>query len=211
MPNILGEVTVIKNLSVLLKDIEPIIKNPRSLYNGREITNFNLRPREAVGLFLIGTVFNEISEEPYYITTDPLTGDGTLSRKGNSVYFGDFLTEQTMVTQYQEGDISDRIIASIKKKEGRGKNYAKNRNLVVFLDKVGEIDHRKIQEYLESASNFQSYWLIGLIETDGNANAYFVAVLKSRADALNIYKVHINPNFSTWTVELLRSINGRIA
>ncbi len=203
MPNNYGEVTIVKGLSGLLKDIEPIIKCPKKLKEGREITNFKLRPREAVGLFLIGAVFNKISEEPYFITTDPQTGDGTLSRKENGVYYGDFLTEQTMVTQYQEGAIDDRIIDAIRKKEELGKEYGKNRNLIVFLDKVGEIDRQEIQNYLKSVSNFLSYWLIGLNESNGRSYDYFVAALKSDKDALYAYKVHINPDFNTWAVELL--------
>lgn len=203
---LLGTVTVAKELVVYLKDIEPIIRDPDKLLRGREILNFPIRPREAVSLFLLCAVLNKVSSEPWCITTDPQTGDGSLAFKRNGNVYAGFLTEQTAVTSFQDGNINDCIITAIRDKEAKGEAYGKDRNLVIFLDKVGEIDHEMLQKRLECCDNFMSYWLIGLIDTDGGGYNYFVATLKSTEDPLVVYKVCIYPDFENWEVSVLRGL-----
>lgn len=205
---VLGKVIVAKNLSIFLKDIEPIIRDPAKLLCGREVTNFPMRPREAVALFLLCAVFNEISDEVWYVTTDPQYGDGSLAFKRDGTYYAGFLTEQTSVTNFQPGDITNRIIDVVKSKENKGLEYGKSRNLVVFLDKAGEIDHRRIQEYLRNSSVFQSYWLIGLIDAENGQYKYFVSALKSNQDRLFAYEVKTTPSFDAWKVKIIRSLEG---
>ncbi|MFH0776059.1 MAG: hypothetical protein V1936_00400 [Patescibacteria group bacterium] len=43
----LQEKKLVKDLGIVLKDLEPMVKNPKYLWNGRDIKNFSLRPREA--------------------------------------------------------------------------------------------------------------------------------------------------------------------
>lgn len=203
----LGTVTVTKNLAVYLKDIEFIIRDSNELLRGREIRNFPVRPREAVSLFLLCAILNETCDELWYITTDPQTGDGCLAFKQNGNIYAGFLTEQTVITSFQNGNINDCIITAIENKETKGKDYGRNRNLVIFLDKVGEIDHEMLQKHLEHCSNFMSYWLIGLIETDSGGYSYFVATLKSTEDPLVAYKVYIYPDFGNWEVSVLRRLD----
>ena len=50
----------IKDLKIALKDMEPMVRNPKFLHNGRDIQNFSLRPREVWANWLLCAVMQKI-------------------------------------------------------------------------------------------------------------------------------------------------------
>lgn len=202
---VIGAGTVVIDHRKLLKDLEPIIKSPDKLYRGREITNFQIKPRESVGLFLLCAVFNVVYKDKWYISTDPADGDGCLCRKaGPKKYYVDFQTEHVFVTKYKETDVNESIRYEINKKESRGTQYGKNRNLIVFIDKSGEIEVEALLQFSKQLINFESYWLIFLNYSDAKGYVYKVVSLKSKEIAPHLFAVAILGDFSDYTLSIIR-------
>jgi hypothetical protein len=82
--------TRIRDLGIVLKDMESYIKDPRFLRVGREFTNFPLRPREALANWLMCVVGNhENGNADLTFTSDPTGGDGILLKSGQQPLHAD--------------------------------------------------------------------------------------------------------------------------
>lgn len=71
---------LIKDLKIALKDFEPMVKDPKHLWNGRDIENFSLRPREAWGNWLICVVLRKLHGRDITFMEDD-SGDGFIVDK----------------------------------------------------------------------------------------------------------------------------------
>ena len=56
----LEKLKLIKDFKIALKDLELVVKNPAHLWNGRDMQNFSLRPREAWANWLICVVLKHM-------------------------------------------------------------------------------------------------------------------------------------------------------
>ena len=71
---------VVKDLGIVLKDFEPMVKDPKWLWSGRRIENFNLLPREAWGNWLVSVVLRKMQNRNITFA-DSEDGDGFIVDK----------------------------------------------------------------------------------------------------------------------------------
>lgn len=200
------EVKRVKNLSDYLKIvIQPILKNPIRLRVGRKLKIIGLLPREIVGLFLVCVVGRYIApNEDWTLSSDPDGRDGIIICQSGPREGDGFATEQVYIPPHTSGDLTQRVLSAIARKSSKGKEYGKERHLIIYCDKHGEIDHQKIKKEIASNNIFYSYWLIGKKSPD--KWIYFVASPKTISDPVMAYEVTINDDFRSWSVKFLGKI-----
>jgi hypothetical protein len=185
--------------------VRPSLLTPNAMRVGREWKHIKLRPREAVGLFLVFAVGQFLDNENIWsIGSDPESGDGVVicvkgEKEGDAVAI-----EQVYVPSLVRGEISDLVSKMVEKKSAKGKEYARNRHLVIFCDKSGILDLAKVTIYLESQELFMSYWVIARV--DFPHWNYLIAVPRTSGDPHVAYKVSIADNFSDWDVKVLGNL-----
>lgn len=192
---------VIKDLKIALRDFEPMVKDPRHLWNGRDIKNFSLRPREAWANWLICSVLQKI-KDPCITFGEDNSGDGFfIDRK-----FGQFIfTEHVSALEIPKGRRlpkgEERILDAINSKIARGPEYAEGKWLVVFFDGTGEFHRSKIREGIIGRHNFASVFCIGLLNSGSTGYSYVVTEFRDSYGIQSItFRVDINSDFTNWSI-----------
>lgn len=181
--------------------IKSILINPKSLDSGEKISKIGLNPREVLGLFIICAVGNYLYKADWTVASDPENYDGVvLSKSGHRAGEG-FSTEQVYVPDFESGDLTDLVLDRISKKSSKGREYGKNRHLIIFCNKSGLLDYQKIKQSIADNEIFNSFWVIA--KHSQNKWNYFVATLKTISDPLMAYEVKILDNFDDWEVKSL--------
>ena len=160
--------------------------------------------REAWGNLLLCFVLDEITGDDWTFQEDP-NGDGIIVNRTNKT---GFFVEHVCAMDFPAGKKlpkgEERVIWAIKHKIKKGSAYAKNKSLVVFFDGAGWFRRDIIRREIYGKHNFDSIFIIGLLNTD---NGYLYSVTEYR-DSWGSYslthKVFINNDFSGWTVEQLK-------
>lgn len=200
-----SEVFFVKSLEDYLeKVIQVILKRPDSLKSGKRFTNIKLTPREILGAFLICVVVKYISRQDWTLARDIQIGDGIIWCRDKNRYGDVILLEQVYVRIRPKGsnliEIAEKIKNQIQRKVDKGKEYAKNRHLIVFLDVEGEFAPGILRSFINNVhERFESYWLFA----PGDGLDYSVFLLKAEKDNPAMYKVTINNDFRGWRVERL--------
>lgn len=197
------KINIVKNLNDYLEIVvQGILKTPTRLRTGRRLKNIGLLPREVVGLFLVCAVGREIApSENWTLSSDPDQRDGIIvcqsgSRKGEA-----FATEQVYIPPHFSGNLTDLVLSEIARKSSKGKEYGRDRHLIIFCDKHGLLDHQQIKKEVATNEVFYSYWLIGRASREGWS--YFVFSPKTVSDPVMAYKVVIGKDFRGWEVKRL--------
>ncbi len=167
----------IRDLKLALKDFESMVKDPKWLINGREITNFSLRPREVWANWLLCAVISKSqNRDMTFMEATQDEGDGFLLDRGTGEYI---VTEHVCALDapgrkkpLPKGE--ERVIREIEKKIARGIDYAKNKTLVVFFDGAGTYYRKKIRESIRDKHHFDSVYAVGLIKSDASGYRYSV-------------------------------------
>ena len=74
----------IKDFKQVLKDFEPMVKDPKWLHTGRKISNFSLSRREAWANWLLCVVLQKVYKVNFtFVETDEHEGDGILLNKNS--------------------------------------------------------------------------------------------------------------------------------
>jgi len=192
---------LIKDFKIALKDFEPMVKNPQFLWNGRDITNFSLRPREAWANWLICVVLQKMHNR--YITfMEDDKGDGFIIDKEKKVIVP---TEHVCALDVPKGkklpNGEKRIIDAINLKIARGDEYALGKLLVVFFDGAGEFYRNKIRESIFGKHKFEAVFCVGLLTSSYKGYSYTVTEFRdSFKDQSITHRVDINGDFSAWTI-----------
>src|SRR3989344_2728535 len=164
----------IKDLMIALKDMEPMVKNPKFLWNGRDMPNFSLRPREAWANWLICAVLQYLHGDRITFAEDN-DGDGIILDKVTGVWIP---TEHVSALDTHSGSkLSNgetRIINAIMIKVDKGPEYAKGKNLIVFFDGAGVWYRNKVREAINGKHNFNMIYAVGLLESGKNGYSYSV-------------------------------------
>lgn len=199
------KILIVKDLNDFLETIiKPILKSPGALLSNKKYKHIGLSPREVLGLFLICTVGRHISKEDWTIASDPENYDGVIVCQSGERKEEGFCVEQVYVPSFQTGNLTEAVLSSIEKKCSKGKEYGKNRHLIVFSDKDGSLDHQKIKAKISSKNIFYSYWVIGKMSRD--KWQYLIISPKTISDPVMAYEVLIADDFKGWTVKNLGKI-----
>lgn len=203
-----SQIFFVKSLENYLQGIiQRILRNPESLKSGKNFINMRLRPREVLGAFLICAAIKFISQQNWTIAKDVGCGDGMIFCMDKNRYGDTALLEQVYVRLRPKGfsleEITEEINNQIRKKINKGKEYAKDRHLIIFLDVEGEFEPGRVKSFVnEIQERFDSYWLFA----PGDGLDYFVFLLKAEKDKPAAYKVKIHIDFTGWEVEKLGTI-----
>jgi len=192
---------VVKDLKIALKDFEPMVKDPKWLWSGRRIQNFNLLPREAWGNWLVSAVLRKMHNRDITFA-DGEGGDGFIVDKTVKSIFP---TEHVCALDIPKGKKwpkgEQRAIAAINQKISRGYEYAQGKILVAFFDGAGEFFRNKIREAIFGKHNFETVFCVGLLNSGKNGYSYSVSEFRdSFGDQSATHKVEINGDFTDWEV-----------
>lgn len=195
---------VIKDLKVALKDFEMMVKNPKHLWNGRDIANFSLRPREAWANWLVCAVLSKVHKRAVTFMEDD-TGDGFIVDREKQIVVP---TEHVSALDIPKGKKlpsgERRIIDAINLKIDRGAEYAQKKLLVVFFDGAGEFFRNKIRESIFGRHNFEAVFCVGLLNLSESGFSYSVTEFRNSFGVQSItHKVEINGDFTDWKVTQL--------
>lgn len=191
---------VVKNLRVILKDFKPMVKNPKWLWSGRKIQNFNLLPREAWGNWLVSVVLRKMHNRDITFA-DSEEGDGFIVDKSLKAIFP---TEHVCALDIPQGKKwpmgEQRAIAVVNQKISRGRDYAQGKILVVFFDGAGEFFRNKIREAIFGRHNFEAVFCVGLLNSGKDGYSYSITEFRnSFGDQSITHKVEINGDFTDWS------------
>ena len=202
-------VTGFKNLKLVLKELEPFIRDGHHLQTGRAFASVQLRSREILANWLICVAVNSITE------LDRLTFTSSPDLVGGDGIILDTITQETWVTEHimvanigkDDGlDTAGRILAAIDKKRSRGNAaYAKGKTLVVFVNREGgEWYPTKVARGLPKPLLFDAVWVVGLDRLDGDEYIYNATRLDNRMGQAPAWQVRIAKDFDGWSVTALQ-------
>jgi hypothetical protein len=182
----------IRDLKVVLKDFEGMIKNPHFLRVGRPIKNFRLLPREAWANWLLCVVGNfQNGNDQLTFSEDPSGGDGVILNKRSREFM---LTEHVFIPEPRTGDaktVEDYMIMALEHKVKKGENYAKGKHLIIFSEAIGWWYPNRVAKRIVGAHSFSSVWAVAL--QSGDENGYYYSVAQLVID---------NANAPSWRVEI---------
>lgn len=192
------KVTQIRDLKIVLKDMEPYIRNPQFLRVGRRFTNFNMLPREALANWLICTV-ERFEGEDWTFSDDPNGSDGRIVDLKTST---GFTTEHVFIPPPKAEStesVSDLMVEAVKKKAKKGKQYAEGKVLVIFSEGQGEFKPNIVARRTLELHHFDAIYMVGLEKIDESGYHYWVTHLHPLISP--IWKIDITSNFDDWSVK----------
>ncbi len=196
------KVTIVKDLEVVLGDMEPWVKNPNFLYSGRS-GNIKLLPREILANWLLCAVGNSnANNDPFTFCNDPFGGgDGIVINRDSGEQM---VTEHIFVPKHQKKDkknAEELIVEAVQKKQNKGgKAYAEGKHLIIFCDGIGNWFPNKVGRKIQKIHNFSSVWAIGLERVE-NENDYFYWVTLFNENHSPASQVKIDFQQKKWSVK----------
>ena len=191
-------VTQIRDLSAVLRDIAPNIANPKTLHVGRKYTNFSLLPREVLANWLVCAVMNFADRrDSWTFADDPTGGDGLIV--GREARTG-WPTEHVFIPKSREGKtFEDQLVDAVQLKQKKGDAYATGKALLIFSDaNGGKWYPNRVGRQIEGQHKFDCVWAVGLQQGDGKANTYWVVCFTWLHSAA--WLVHVNLDAIEWSV-----------
>lgn len=194
----------VRDMSRLLKDMEPYVKDPHFLRSGRRFTNFNLLPREVWANWLFCAVLQKQRKTKITFAEDDI-GDGLIVDTATGQYVR---TEHVAALDRPVGEqlpIGDaRIIGAVEHKIARGPEYASGKALLVFTEGAGEWHRDKVRDAINGRHHFLAVYCISLESPGPSGYAYTLTQFDPRTPHTSIsFKVKIDEDFSEWRVFLL--------
>lgn len=191
----------IKDLKVVLKDFEGMVKNPHFLRVGRQIKNFRLLPREAWANWLLCVIGNfQNGNENLTFAEDPTGGDGVILNKRSREFM---LTEHVFIPEPKTGDtktVEDYMVMALEHKVKKGENYARGKHLIIFSEAIGWWYPNRVAKRIVGTHSFASVWAVALQSGDENGYYYSVAQLIIKNANAPSWRVEIPFNFSDYKV-----------
>ncbi|MCC7356753.1 MAG: hypothetical protein IT410_04060 [Candidatus Doudnabacteria bacterium] len=188
----------VKDMYIVLKDFEPMVKDPRFLRNGRPIPNFSVLPREAWANWLLCVVLRDFFQHDITFAEDDET-DGVIYDKDTNQWF---FTEHVCALQTPGPHASlkgeDRVMYAIQHKIDRGVDYARGKRLVVFIEDAGEWFPNRVGRSIHGTHSFDAVYCIGISSLTDDGYTYFVTQLDHQNSPA--WKVFINMDFTDWQV-----------
>lgn len=190
--------TQIRDLKIVLKDMEPYVKDPRFLRTGRKISNFSLLPREFWANWLLCVVGRHNTGRDLTIAEDPSGGDGVILEKKtkNFIY-----TEHIFIPEPKTGTqktVEDLIVEAVEKKAKKGLPYARGKSLVVFSEAIGWWHPNRVGRRIEGIHGFNSVYAVGLERGDQSGYTYWLTQFYAKHSPS--WKIYIDFNFKKWSI-----------
>jgi hypothetical protein len=115
-------VTRFKSLEVALKEIEPMVRDPRHLQTGKPLEKFgDMRPREMLANWLLCATFEKVENRKLLFYSDPIGGDGIIRDEATGETWQ---TEHVYVSQHSTGpDAKALILDATSHKQRNGAAY----------------------------------------------------------------------------------------
>jgi hypothetical protein len=199
------QVMQLKSLTVGLQELEPFIKDPKRLRNGRKFTRIEKLPQELLANWLLCAVGNGWRHnDPLVVqgSADPLAGDGisTDTESDQSLF-----TEHVYVRPEVGADAGELIVRALSRKAKRGKAYAKGKSFVIFNEADGYWSPSKVARQIAGTHHFDSVWVIGLEAVYNALRKYRYHVTELNSSAVcPICVVKISDDFKSWTVDRIQ-------
>jgi hypothetical protein len=191
-------VTAVRDLALILKDLEPYIRDPRHLRTGRDLKKMAMRPRELLGNWLFCVVLVYATGRRWTLSEDPTGGDGAMLDRDTGT---GFLTEHVFIPPPAQGKkslVEQQIANAIAAKAKKGAGYARGRSLVVFSEAIGPFFPNRIGSAIAGTNAFEAVWAMGLESAIGGQYAYWVTRLEP--DHAPAWRVALSKEFDAWTV-----------
>ena len=194
-------VHVVKDFKQVLKDFEPMVKDPRHLWNGRDMSNFTLRPREAWANWLICAAMRHLQGDDITFADDD-AGDGLIvDRRTGGVIETEHVSALEIPKGKKRPSGEQRIIDAIFEKVARGPEYAQGKSLVVFFDGAGSFVRQKIREAIYNKHSYISVFCVGLLESGPTGYSYVATEFRdSYGDKSASFRIEINSDFTDWSI-----------
>jgi len=194
------EKKLIKDLKIVLKDMEPYVKNPDFLIKGREFTNFSLRPREAWANLLVCAILQKFHGDNITFAEDEENDGFIVNKKTGELIPTEHVSAlENPFNKLPKGE--DRIIEAINHKIKKGPEYAKGKWLIVFFDGADEFKRSKIRESIKGKHNFGAVYCVGLLTSGKEGYSYILTEFKdSHGDKSISFKIDINADFTNWEI-----------
>lgn len=199
------KVTIVRDLHIVLGDMEPWVKNPKVLYSGRA-GNIKLLPREILANWLLCAVGNSAGDtDSLTFCNDPFGGgDGIIIDRDSGEQM---VTEHIFVPKHQNnGDKSteDLIVEAVEKKQNKGgKSYSEGKHLIIFCDGIGNWFPNKVGKRIQGIHDFFSVWAIGLEKIE-NENDYFYWIACFNETHTHVSQVRIDFQEKKWSVKKIQ-------
>lgn len=194
----------IKDLRIVLKDFEGMVKQPKFLRTGRRIKNFNLLPREAWGNWLLCAVLCEFFGRDITFAEDEEV-DGVIYDRDTDQWF---YTEHVCALQtpgpHAELLGEERILHAIQHKINRGEEYARGKRLVAFIEDAGKWFPNRVGKSVHGRHHFDAIYVIGLTTHSDDGYSYSVSQLDGVTGDSPTWQVDINGDFTDWSVTRLQ-------
>ena len=199
------EVTRFKSLPVALKEIEPLVRDPRHLQTGKPFEKFGgMRPREMLANWLLCATFQQIEGRELMFYSDPVGGDGIIRDEAT----GDtWQTEHVYVSQHSTGpDAKTLILDAINHKRANGAAYCGGKTLVVLLDTpaAGTWYPNTVAKGMPDPLMFDAVWVVGFSTVEDGSYAYNLTLLDASAGDAPAFLLKIVPDFDAWKVEQIQ-------
>lgn len=191
-------VTAVRDLALILKDLQPHIRDPRHLRTGRDFKKMAMRPRELLGNWLFCVVLCHATGRRWTLSDDPTGGDGALLDRDTGT---GFLAEHVFIPPPAEGstlEVEQQIADAVAAKAKKGVEYARGRTLVVFSEAVGRWFPNRVGRAIAGTHTFEAVWAMGLESAIDGQYIYWVTRLEP--DHAPAWRVVLSKDFDAWTV-----------
>lgn len=189
----------IRDLLVVLKDFEPMVKDPHFLRNGRRIPNFNLLPREAWGNWLLCVVLKEALGRDMTFQEGDESDGYILARDTGEHFTTEHVASLNVPSPNNNLRNEGRVLDTIKRKISRGPEYARGKRLVVFIENAELWYPNRVARTIHGRHNFDAVYCIGLVSHD-ERNGYVYSVTQLDHRNSPTWKVTIDFDFSNYRV-----------
>lgn len=202
----------VRSLKILLKDMEPYVRDAKFLHSGRKFENFKLLPREIWANWLMCVVLQKLHDADITFAEDDNCDGLFIDKKTGRVV----ATEHVSALEIPKANLQEkgeaRILHAIEHKIKRGCEYAEGKFLIVFFDGAVKWYRNRLREAINGKHNFKSIYCIGLLTVDDSGYAYSLTQFHPKMPETSItYKVKINSSFTDWQVYRLEDREDGIA
>jgi hypothetical protein len=202
----------ISSLNQALKRAEQIIKNPDELRSGKPLADFgHMKPREFVANLLLCLATNPDNVENRMVfAPNPSEGDGTITdTQTGERWEMEHVYELGPWKKKPDGrkgeDLHDVIVEAIEHKTTRGAAYARGKTLLVLSNEIGEWYPNRVLKRLTQPVHFKAIMVAALQErTPEGAYIYTLTRLDWVAGHAPAWRIRIEPDFQSWTVEVIQ-------